>query len=151
MKKHQKDERVIRVAGGFQTVDPSQWSEDLMLRLRSAWATDAGEKMAMLTQIAGKQEQLLAQLGPSNPVVRPSQYINTLKKMAEMAGFADTDQFFTSGEQLDQALAQQAQQQQEPKEDPEIALKREKMMAELELEREKLKAVELRLSRWKRN
>ena len=93
------------------------------------------------------KKQLLAQLGPSNPVVRPSQYINTLKKMAEMAGFADTDQFFTSGEQLDQALAQQAQQEQQPQEDPEIALKREKMMAEIELEREKLKA-ELELRRF---
>ena len=148
LKKHQKDERVIRVAGGFQTVDPSQWSEDFDVAIEVGLGNGReDEKMAMLTQIAGKQEQLLAQLGPSNPVVRPSQYINTLKKMAEMAGFADTDQFFTSGEQLDQALAQQAQQEQQPQEDPEIALKREKMMAEIELEREKLKA-ELELRRF---
>jgi C4-dicarboxylate-specific signal transduction histidine kinase len=91
----------------------------------------------------------LQQLGPNNPVVKPSQYINTLKKIAEMAGFKDTDQFFSSGEQVDQAVAQMGQQEgpspEQAKAEAELELKREKMQAELQLEREKMQAeIELR-------
>ena len=97
----------------------------------------------------------MQQLGLSNPVVKPSQYINTLKKVAEMAGFKDTEQFFTSGEQIDQALAQQDQQQQVDGSaqaemaqfQAELELKKQKMQAELELEREKMQA-ELELRRF---
>ena len=113
------------------------------------------EKMGMLAQIASKQEQIMAQLGANNPVVKPSQYVNTLKRIAEMAGFKDTDQFFTSGEQIDAAIAQQSQAQaqdasasiEQAKLEAEIALKREKMQAELALEREKMQA-ELELRRF---
>ena len=103
----------------------------------------------MLLQVAGKQEQLIQTLGMGNPVVKPSQYVNTLNKIIEMAGFKDTSQFFNSAEQIDQLLAQQqqaAQQQggvsqefelQKQKLQAEIALDREKMMMEMQLEREK--------------
>ena len=84
-------------------------------------------------------------------MVKPSQYVNTLKKIAEMAGFKDTDQFFSSGEALDQA-AQQAQEQQQPEQNlellklqEELKLKREEMEAKIALEREEMLAkIELR-------
>ena len=107
----------------------------------------------MLLQIAGKQEQLIGQLGMNTPVVKPSQYVNTLSKIIEMAGFKDTSQFFNSAEQIDQILAQQEQQAasanapmnqqmqeielERQKLQADIALEREKMLLELELEREK--------------
>ena len=113
------------------------------------------EKMGMLLQVAGKQEQMLQQFGPVNPVVKPSQYINTLKRIVEMAGFTDTEQFFSGGEQVDQALMQQAQQQGQGGAEQakmaefqaEMALKKQKMEAELALEREKMQA-ELELRRF---
>ena len=109
----------------------------------------------MLVQILANKSRSWQQLGANNPVVKPSQYINTLKRIAEMAGFKDTEQFFASGEEIDAALAQQAQAQaqdasagiEQAKLKLRLQLKREKMQAELALEREKMQA-ELELRRF---
>ena len=89
---------------------------------------------------------------------KPSQYVTTLAKIVEMAGFKDTTQFFNSAEAIDQALAEKQQQQanaanpagmaqmqaqlqtdiERQKLQADIALEREKMMLEIELEREKM-------------
>ena len=123
---------------------------------------DDETKIAFLTQIAAKQEQILMQLGADNPLVSAPQYVNTLRSITEIGGFKDVDQFFNPPQVVAQTLAMQKQQaaQQQPQQDPalmmaqqkaqmdmqlaqqkaeaEIALKRERMQAELELEREKM-------------
>jgi len=156
LQKHQDSERVVRIRGEFVAIDPREFANGFDLSIEVGLGNGReDEKMSMLAQIAGKQEQIMAQLGPNNPVVKPSQYVNTLKRIAEMAGFKDTEQFFASGEQIDAALAQQAQAQgqdasagiEQAKLEAEIALKREKMQAELALEREKMQA-ELELRRF---
>jgi hypothetical protein len=156
LQKHQDGERVVRIRNEFVAIDPRAWDNEFDLSVDVGLGSGREEeKMAMLGQIMGKQEQIMQQLGLSNPVVKPSQYINTLKKVAEMAGFKDTEQFFTSGEQIDQALAQQDQQQQVDGSaqaemaqfQAEMELKKQKMQAELELEREKMQA-ELELRRF---
>jgi hypothetical protein len=152
LQKHQDRERVVRIRGEFVAIDPRAWSNGFDLTVEAGLGNGRDEeKAAMLMQVASKQEQLLQQLGPSNPVVKPSQYVNTLRKIVEMAGFKDTEQFFSSGEQIDQAMAQSAQQQ---KPDPaaekakaELALKREIEMEKLKMEREKMQA-ELELRRF---
>lgn len=150
LQKHQDKERTIRIRGEFVAIDPRAWQNNFDLSIEVGLGNGReDEKMGMLTQILGKQEQLLQQLGPNNPVVKPSQYINTLKKIAEMAGFKDTEQFFSSGEQVDQAVAQMGQQEgpspEQAKIEAELQLKREKMQAELQLEREKMQMeIELR-------
>ena len=156
LQKHQDSERVIRIRGEFVAIDPREFANGFDLSIEVGLGNGReDEKMSMLVQIAGKQEQIMAQLGANNPVVKPSQYVNTLKRIAEMAGFKDTEQFFASGEEIDAALAQQAQAQaqdasagiEQAKLEAEIALKREKMQAELALEREKMQA-ELELRRF---
>ena len=156
LQKHQDSERVIRIRGEFVAIDPREFANGFDLSIEVGLGNGReDEKMGMLAQIASKQEQIMAQLGANNPVVKPSQYVNTLKRIAEMAGFKDTDQFFTSGEQIDAAIAQQSQAQaqdasagiEQAKLEAEIALKREKMQAELALEREKMQA-ELELRRF---
>ena len=156
LQKHQDGERVVRIRNEFVAIDPRAWDNEFDLSVDVGLGSGREEeKMAMLGQIMGKQEQIMQQLGLSNPVVKPSQYINTLKKVAEMAGFKDTEQFFASGEQIDQALAQQDQQQQVDGSaqaemaqfQAEMELKKQKMQAELELEREKMQA-ELELRRF---
>jgi hypothetical protein len=156
LQKHQDSERVVRIRNEFVAIDPRAWDNEFDLSVDVGLGSGREEeKLSMLGQILGKQEQIMQQLGLSNPVVKPSQYINTLKKVAEMAGFKDTEQFFTSGEQIDQALAQQDQQQQVDGSaqaemaqfQAELELKKQKMQAELELEREKMQA-ELELRRF---
>jgi hypothetical protein len=148
--KHMMKERIIRIRNEYVPVDPRAWENEFDISVEVGLGNGKEEdKLAMLLQVAGKQEQLIGQLGMNNPVVKPSQYVNTLNKIIEMAGFKDTTQFFNSAEQIDQILAQQqaAQQQQggmsqqfeleKQKMQADIALEREKMMLELQLEREK--------------
>lgn len=152
LQKHQDEERVVRIRGEFVSIDPRAWVNGFDMSIDVGLGNGReDEKMGMLMQILGKQEQLLQQLGPNNPVVKPSQYINTLQRIAEMAGFKDTAQFFNSGEEIDQALAQMGQQETGPtpeqqRQEAELQLKREKMEAELQLEREKLQ-MEMELRR----
>ena len=147
-------EKTIRIRNEYVTIDPRAFDNEFDISIEVGLGNGREEeKMAMLLQIAGKQEQLIGQLGMNNPVVKPSQYVNTLSKIIEMAGFKDTSQFFNSAEQIDQILAQQEQQaasanapmNQQMQEielerqnlQADIALEREKMLLELELEREK--------------
>jgi len=148
-KRHMTSERIIRIDNQFVPIDPRAWDNDFDLEVTVGLGTGReDEKTAMLAQIASKQEQILQLLGPDNPVTSIPQYVNTLRRIAETAGFKDVDQFFNPPAQILQQLqSQAAQQQQQPQQpDPKIALEREKAMAELELQREKMTA-ELELKR----
>jgi hypothetical protein len=51
--------------------------------------------MGMLAGLAAKQEKILAEQGPENPLVTNQQYYSTLKKMTELSGFKDVQSFWT--------------------------------------------------------
>ena len=151
--KYDQKPRIVRLRNNFVPIDPREWHSEFDVVVQVGLGTaDDEQKIAFLTQIAGKQEQILMQLGPSNPVVSMSQYVNTLRSIAEIGGFKDADQFFNSPEQIammEQQMAQQPQQGDQAAQaelQAEMALKRERMMMELELEREKMLA-ELELRR----
>ena len=153
--RHMDEERIVRIRNEYIPIDPSEWENEFDMSVDVGLGNGReDEKMAMLLQIAGKQEQLIQTLGMDNPIVKPSQYVNTLQKIIEMGGFKDSNQFFNSPEEMDELLAQQEQAQNSPdpnapdpmameaqlereKFEAEIALKREKMMLDIELEREK--------------
>jgi hypothetical protein len=151
--KYDQKPRIIRLRNNFVPIDPREWHSELDVVVQVGLGTaDDEQKIAFLTQIASKQEQILMQLGAGNPVVTMSQYVNTLRSIAEIGGFKDADQFFNSPEQIammEQQMAQQPQQQDQTAQaelQAEIALKRERMMMEIELEREKMQ-MELELRR----
>lgn len=151
--KYDQKPRIIRLRNNFVPIDPREWHSEFDVVVQVGLGTaDDEQKIAFLTQIAGKQEQILMQLGANNPVVTMSQYVNTLRSIAEIGGFKDADQFFNSPEQIammEQQMAQQPQQADQAGQaemQAEIALKREKMMLEIELEREKMQ-MELELRR----
>lgn len=151
--KHMSEEKVIRIRNQFVSIDPQAWDNKFDIQVEVGLGNGKeDQKVAMLAQIAGKQEQLLQQLGPNNPVVTPSQYINTLKKIAESAGFKDTAQFFNSGPEVEQAMAQQAQSQEQQGQDPQIQqmleLERAKAEADIQIKREKA-AADMQLAREK--
>jgi hypothetical protein len=151
--KYDQKPRIIRLRNNFVPIDPREWHSEFDVVVQVGLGTaDDEQKIAFLTQIAGKQEQILMQLGANNPVVTMAQYVNTLRSIAEIGGFKDADQFFNSPEQI--AMMEQQMAQQPPQQDQtaqaemqaEIALKRERMMMEIELEREKMQ-MELELRR----
>ena len=151
--KYDQKPRIVRLRNQFVPIDPREWHSEFDVVVQVGLGTaDDEQKIAFLTQIAGKQEQILMQLGPQNPVVSMAQYVNTLRSIAEIGGFKDADQFFNSPQQIammEQQMAQQPQQADQTKAaelQAEMALKRERMMMEIELEREKMMA-ELELRR----
>lgn len=153
--KHDNKPKVFRLRNNFVPINPAEWKSqfDTVVQV-GLGTTDDETKIAFLTQVAGKQEQILLQMGPQNPIVSMEQYVNTLRSIAEIGGFKDVDQFFNSPQMIRQQ--QMLQQQQPPKPDPammklqqelemdkakaqaQIQLEREKMQAEIELEREKM-------------
>ena len=151
--KYDNKPRVVRLRNNFVPIDPREWTSEFDVVVQVGLGTaDDEQKIAFLTQIAGKQEQILMQMGVNNPVVSMGQYVNTLRSIAEIGGFKDADQFFNNPQQI-QMLEQQMMQGQQAGPSPEqqqmeadMALKRERMMLEIQLEREKMQA-ELELRR----
>ena len=151
--KYDQKPRIVRLRNNFVPVDPREWHSEFDVVVQVGLGTaDDEQKIAFLTQIAQKQEQILMQLGANNPVVTMSQYVNTLRSIAEIGGFKDADMFFNNPQQIEamqQQMAQQPQQQDQAamaQMQAEMALKRERMVMEIELEREKMQA-ELELRR----
>jgi hypothetical protein len=116
-----------------------------------------------------KQEQMLAQFGPANPLVSLGQYRASLGRMVEAAGFKDSAEFFKPiSPEMDQQLSNPAPQQpqvppevqalmartqadiqaQQAKFQADMQMQQQKMQADLEFERQKA-ALELQLQREK--
>ena len=154
---YQQQPRIIRLRNKFVPIDPREFEGfDIVVNV-GLGTMDEQEKMSRVMEIIVKQEQILQQLGPNNPIVSMEQYTKTLRQYVEMAGMKDASRYFKDPAQAmmeQQAMAQQQQQQPNPemvklqqdfelkkaKLDAEIALEREKMMMELELRRQELAA-----------
>lgn len=146
---------ILRMRGQYVQYDPREWSNQYDVSVNVGLGTgNIEQKMAMLSMVLSKQEQMLQMLGPNNPLVSLSQYRATLGKLVEAAGFADSAEFFKPvTQEVDQALAQPQQQGPDPaiqmmmaQAQADIEIKREKAMADIQLAREKAVA-ELELKR----
>ena len=95
--KHQDGQDVFRLNNQFIPIDPRYWdaNKDLIINVGLSKSSDE-EKMQVLMQIIAKQEQILAQFGPENPLVTPQQYANSLSRLIEMGGFKDAQSFINT-------------------------------------------------------
>ena len=148
VQKNQQQPRMVRLRNTFVTMDPQAWENEFDIEIEVGLGTaQVEQRIAVLMQIAEKQEQILLQTGINNPLVTLSQYRNTLTKAIELSGFKDTSAFFMDPDNLPPEVQQQMQQQTEQSGvDPEIEMERMKAQAEIELKREKMMA-ELELKR----
>ena len=150
--KYDNKDRIVRLRNKFVPINPAEWESEFDCVVQVGLGTSDDEtKIAFLTQIAAKQEQIMMQLGASNPIVSMPQYVNTLRSIAEIGGFKDADQFFNSPQMIQQQMAAMQAQPEQPQPDPkmiemqqDMALKRERMQLEIQLEREKM-AMEMEL------
>lgn len=148
--KYQDKPRMVRLRNEFVPIDPSVWnaSMDVVTNVALGRSSDQ-ERMAMLQQVAAKQEQILQTLGPQNPLTGIQNYYQTLTQMLELAGFKDPNRFFT-----DPATVP-PQPQEPPKPDPnemlaEVQMEQiradiQKKSAELDLRREEMMRTDDRL------
>ena len=93
---HQDIPMIVRLRNTFVEVDPRTWNADMDVEINIALAgTTTEERMQSLGNIAAKQQEIIGQMGPNNPIVNLSQYRNTLAKMVELSGFKDASAFFS--------------------------------------------------------
>ena len=149
--KYQNKEKMIRLNNNFVAMDPRQWENMYDVQINVGLGTSQrDQQLATLFQIAGKQEAIMASMGPNNPIVTPLQYRNTLARIAELSGFKDAETFFQDPRNAPPPPPQQQgpnpqMQMEMAKAEQELALKREKMQLEMQFEREKMMAeLELR-------
>lgn len=122
--RHQDKPLLVRLRGSWVPVDPTTWDETMDCTVSVALGRgDDAQQMNFLATIAQKQEMILQTMGISNPLVKLSQYQQTLAALVRKAGFKNPESFFSpiSPEQ-EQMLAQQEQQQKANQIDPNIAL-----------------------------
>ena len=157
--KYQNKPRIVRLLGNYVTIDPRSWASKYDISVNVGLGTgNRDQQLAMLQMVLSKQEQMLGQFGPANPLVSYGQYRNTLGRFIEAAGFKDSAEFFKPiTPEIDQALSNPPPQQ--PQMPPEIQAimartqadiqaQQAKMQADMQLQREKA-ALELQLLREK--
>ena len=140
---NQRPNRIVRLRGQFVPVDPRGWDAnmDVVVNVALGGGTDES-KVAVLTTILQKQEQILQQAGVNNPLVSLAQYRNTLAQILALSGFKDANQFFSD------PATMPPMPQEQPKPSPEELLAQaqmaaiqadiQKKAAELELKREEM-------------
>ena len=92
---HQDRERIVRLRDTWVPIDPRVWDSGMDCEANVGLGSGmTDEKLAVLSNVALQQKEILEKLGPSNPLVGLGQFRNTLAKMLEVAGFKDANQFF---------------------------------------------------------
>jgi len=92
---HQDKARMVRMHNEWVAMDPRHWEASMDASINIALGNgDTNERLQALMMIMAKQEQILQQLGPQNPLVTPQQFSNTLRKIVELSGFKDASSYF---------------------------------------------------------
>ena len=92
---HQDKPRQVKLFGEWVDIDPRRWSDEAAITVSVGKAgVSRHQRLSNLMVIAAKQEQILLQAGPSNPLVTLQHYRNTLAAIAECMGERDATLFF---------------------------------------------------------
>jgi len=92
---HQDKERMVRLRNEWVAIDPRHWNAGMDASINIGLGNgDTNERLQSLMMIMAKQEQILQQLGPQNPLVTPQQFSHTLRKIVELSGFRYASSFF---------------------------------------------------------
>lgn len=134
--KYQDKEKIVRMRGKYVAFDPRTWANEYDVSVNVGLGSgDRDQKLTMLQMILSKQEQILQQFGPANPLVTVGQYRNTLAKFIESAGFKDANEF------LNEITPEQDAQLAQPKPPtPDAQAEAAKMFADIEREKTQAKS-----------
>jgi len=141
---NQDKARMVRLRNTFVPIDPRSWDANMDVIVNVGVGDGTLEdRINVLSQVAMRQEMLIKETGPNNPVVSLPQYTNTLTKMLQLAGIKDSQNYFS---QL--PVDFQLPEPPPPKPSPEEVLAQvqaqsiqadiEKKAAELDLQRQKM-------------
>ena len=129
--------RVVRLRNQWVPIDPRSWDANMDVEIDVALGGGTEEqKVAVLTAIAQKQEQILQTMGPQNQLVTPLQYRNTLVRIVQASGYKNADEFFSNP-----AMMPPPPQPPPPPPDPAMILaevERQKIMADIQIKQAEL-------------
>lgn len=140
---HQDKPRMVRLRNQWVQIDPRAWDASMDVAVNIGLGNgDTNERLQAMMMVLQKQEQIMGQFGPTNPMVTLPMYVRTLQKIAELSGLKDSSQYF-------QMLPADFQMPQTPPQPtPEQVLAQvqaesiqadiQKKAAELELQRQKM-------------
>jgi hypothetical protein len=141
--KYQNKDKIVRLRNEFVTMSPREWDNMYDVQINVGLGTSQKtEQMQFLMATAQKQEQIITQMGPDNPLVSLTQYRNTLAKISELAGFKDSEQFYASAQEVDMKVQMAAQQkmQQGQQQNPLVAIEQQKFQAEMQMKQAQFQA-----------
>lgn len=138
---NQDKARTVRLRGKWVEVNPSGWDAEMDVVVNVGLGLgDRAEKMAVLSQTAAQQKEILTTLGPNNPLVDLQQFRTTLGKILELTGIKDTETYFK--QVTPDAMKQMADQMAQNKpQDPAVILaevEKQKTMADIAIAKGKL-------------
>lgn len=89
VRRHQQQQRIIRVTGRFLQVDPTQWTEEMPVTVSVGLGTGNRDQiLAYLMQILQVQQQIAMQQGGlQGPLLYAKNVYDVLEKLCENAGF----------------------------------------------------------------
>ena len=141
---YQQGPRIVRLRNKFVPMDPQEWDTEFDTIIEVGIGTgDTEKRIAVLTQVAQKQEEILTKLGVANPLCTLQQYRDTLARIIELSGFKDSSAFLLDPDNLPPELQQKIQarhSEQKSPQDEVIELERAKAQAEIESDRMKMQA-----------
>ena len=119
--KNSPEEQMMRLNGKFVAVDPRAWDADMDITINVGLGTGKDElKMAALQQTLEQQKEIYMGWGPNNGLVTLTQIRNTLADQLAIGGLRNADRYYspmdaqTEQQIVESAMAQQAQQAQQP-------------------------------------
>lgn len=87
---HQDKPRQVKLFGEWVEIDPRRWSDECSVAVNIGKAgVSRHQRLANLMALAAKQEQVLLNAGPSNPLVTLQHYRNTLRAIIDCMGEKD--------------------------------------------------------------
>ena len=105
LRENQDQPRVIKLRGKWVEISPKSWEGDLEAHPNVALGRGTEqEKITFLGLVLQKQEQIMAQLGPTNPLAGIDRYRATLGQLMGLAGYKDASRYF--GEITPEYIAQ---------------------------------------------
>jgi len=134
--KYQDKPKIVRMRGKYVQFDPRSWANEYDVSVNVGLGSgDRDQKLTMLQMVLAKQEQIIQQYGPSNPLVTIGQYRNTLAKFIEAAGFKDANAFMN---EITPEMDAQLSQPQPPTPDAQAEVAQ--LLAQVEREKTQAKA-----------
>ena len=92
---HQDKPKIIRLRNKFVPIDPRGWDAKMDMVVNIALGRGSDEqRMAFLMTILQQQKEIIAQYGPSNPIVSVEKFRDTLAEITKLSGFQDPDKFW---------------------------------------------------------